>query len=586
MLNSTDIKLWLTERSLKERNKLAKKILLDRYGSIHKGLEAILETNLPRNKDAQTGHNFIAVYKNDDPTNSFGLKDKTTHQYNSSFRGDILSCIGFFFGADKDNRSFEGSNIFSEFFNIPTWLIGPKCRDKALEFLISKYGTLRSAGESLSNMTLYNCPKKTGESWDTTNGYRLLEDDDSFAVIHLINGNCAPKANFFANLGAVLGYQDKYADEKGWELVFDDVIGSPSNITIDPEASARAKASAKERERKAIEKSQTALERAQDILSQAETGLKAREIYASYLTHDRGVKGITADDLSDNILLVESLKYYNIQDKENHKKCFTSIILPLVKRGEIHGLHVIHLEETDGKWRKANIETAKKDLTAWSTEQGSSCAIAHHEGAKSLYIGEGNENVSSYLGAIKSRTGFKPPHDFKCTNTATRLSGYDSSNDNYESYNILVDRDFSGAGMRHSMIKREQLLKEGKEVTLIVPPSVKLPIFIYANEDNEALTLSKCFDEADYWNAMDYVFSEKARLEGRSYKSRYKSLVVVNEKQMSKLSDTQKASAILNSELHKDDYPKGVDWSDIIAVNSELAFELADMYDRLIQESA
>ncbi len=586
MLNSTDIKKWLTERTLKERNMQAKEILLDRYGSIHKGLEAILETNLPRNKDAQSEHNFIAVYKNDDPTETFGLKDKTTQQYNSAFRGDILSCIGFFFGADKDSRSFEGSNVFSEFFKIPTWLIGPKCRDKGLEFLISKYGTLRNAGESLSNMTLYKCPKLTGSNWETTKGYRLLEDDDTFSVVHLTDGNCAPKANFFANLGAVFGYTDKQADEKGWEIVFDDVIGSPSNVTIDPEAAARIKASAKEREKKAIENSQSALERAQDILSQAETGQKAKEVYASYLTHDRGVKGITADDLSDNILLVESLKYYNIQDKENHKKCFTSIVLPLVKKGEIHALHVIHLEQTDGKWKKAKIATAKKDLAAWSTEQGSSCTIANHEGAKSLYIGEGNENVSSYLGAIKSRIGVKPPHDFKCTNTATRLSGYDSSNDNYECYNILVDRDFSGAGMRHSMIKREQLLKEGKEVTLIVPPSIKLPIFIYAKEDNEALTLSKCFDEAEYWNAMDYVFSENARKEGRNYKSRYKSFVVVDEKQMSQLSESQKAWAVLDSELNKADYPKGVDWSDIIAVNSELAFELSDMYERLIQQCA
>lgn len=586
MLNSTDIKQWLTEKTLKERNKQAKAILLERYGSIHKGLEAILDTNLPRNKDAVSGHNFIAVYKNDDPTESFGLKDKTTHQYNSAFRGDILSCIGFFFGAEKEKRSYEGSNVFADFFKIPTWVLSFEQRDLAIEFLISKYGSLRCAGESLSNLTLYKCPTKTGQNWESTKGYRLLEDDDSFCVVHLTDGVCAPKANFFANLGAVFGYTDKAADEKGWEIVLDDIIGSPSNVTVDPQASIRAKQLEKEREEKAYNKSQTALARARDILSQAESGIKAKEIYANYLTNDRGIKGIVAEELSDHILMVEKLQYFNPSDTENHKKHFTSIILPLVKKQDIHALHVIHLEKNGSEWRKANIVTAKKDLSTWSVEQGSSCTISQCDNAKSLYIGEGNENVSSYLGAIRSRIGEKPAQDFKCTNTATRLSGYDSSEDKYDCYNILVDRDFSGAGMRHSMIKRHKLQAEGKDVTLIVPPSIKLPIFIYVKEDNEALTLSNCFDEAEYWNAMDVVFSEKAHSEGRSYKSRYKSLVVVNEKQMSQLSESQKGIAILDSELNKNDYPKGVDWSDIIAVNSELAFELSDMYERLLQECA
>ena len=86
-----------------------------------------------------------------------------------------------------------------------------------------------------------------------------------------------------------------------------------------------------------------------------------------------------------------------------------------------------------------------------------------------------------------------------------------------------------------------------------------------------------------YWNALDEAFKNDAHESGKQYKSRYNSLVVMeNEEEWNSLDDQQKNMSIIKSEITKDKFRKDVDWVHLLPINEGFALEIQDFYERVL----
>ena len=574
-LSSNDIERYLEKP--KERKEIVKAALISDFGSIFEGVQQLLGVTLyvsPRQtrENIETTHGYQFVAKRGDENNSFSLKHLDEGFVSS--RGNVASLLGSFLGYRDLEAIKAGYKLFEKAYNLPMWLIGPECRDKGKEYCIAKYGSLLEAGQILAGVKVSECPQYTGQHWAETKGYRLTKAGD-FAVVHLTEGHVAAPVDFYANIGACMDARGSDASRLGWDVVYNDVIGS-DNIVVDTE-SVRRKMAENEAERLANEQKKFEKNKAKSlaIFNSRVSENVAHEIYAEYISKGREQSHFENVGLSPQISVVHNLEYFCDGDDKNNGRKFTAIILPLVKlvqgQYKIRMLHAIYLEKVNGVWDKANVIQAKQDLGKFSHDTGLVVNLSVYNNPL-LYIGEGNETVASYYGAMVERYG-APNADFKCTNTASRLASADIHG--YKKVRLLVDRDRSGTGMTSCMKKRAELESEGVDVEFLIPPSSKVPIYIYTSA-NEACSIEACIEECKYWRQIDADFKNYWLKTGDSYKSRYQAFVVVPDD--FELNGIDYPFIIRKSEIDENVIGKGVDWDNVLKISPDFAFEIEDFY--------
>tara|TARA_B100002049_G_scaffold180623_1_gene137550 strand:- start:13179 stop:14945 length:1767 start_codon:yes stop_codon:yes gene_type:complete len=577
-LNSAEMKSYI--KNPKERRSIIMKAVVSDYGSVFEAVKAILgvtlftSTNLTK-ENAETTHGYQYVQKRGSENKVFSLKHGDEGFVGNS--GCLFSLLGCFYGYRDKEAVIQGYKLVEQHYNIPMWLVGAESRNKGEDYLLSKYGSYLAAGQSLTGLNLYKCPVKTGQRWEETQGYRLLDDKGDFAVVHLTEGYVAPAKDVFANIGACLGARGRDASQRGWDAVFEDVIGS-GDILVDTEEVRRKQAEWQaERDADEAETFAKNKEKSLGIFERCLPDEEAHAIYAEYISKGREQSHFENTGLSPNIKVVHDLEYYCKGDDKNNGRKMTAIIMPLLKlengQYKIRMLHSIYIEKINGVWSKADVKMAKQDVGKFNNETGMLSSICLMDNPI-LYAGEGNETVSSYYGAMTQRYGVSPA-DFKCSHTASRLKGAEI--EGYKKVRLLVDRDRSGTGMWSCMCKRYELEDSGVEVELMMPPSTKVPIYIYYKPGSDATTLEECIEECQFWRDVDADFKAYWESSGQQYKSRYEAFVVIPDKCTEEI-NVNYPHIIRESDIDINVVPKGVDWDHVLKISPDIAFELEDFY--------
>lgn len=566
----------------KERKKIASDIAREKFGDLKTAFEAICDIQLPNGQRIATqqmdtcfGY-YTVQYGSDDST--FNIKHVDDGFVGA--KGNILNCIGAFFGYRDLEAYIKGKEVFEGFFKIPMWLVSDKKRQLGEEYLISQYGDMLSAGLAITGLTLYKCPVKTKQNRDQTGGYRLLDDKGgSFKVIHVNSGDCGSGADIYSNIGMCLCGDWGQATSVGWEAVYNDAIGKGSNFQMSDDV--RKKLAEERAQREADEKAKFEQNHADAIeLYQRRIDTdEGHRIYSEVIQKGRGQAHFEGVELSDSIGVVHDVPYYCKGDDKNNGRLMTAVVFPLVVKEnnefKVKALHLLYIEKIGGVWSKANVDMAKQDFGKWGDNRGSLTNIAVSNSGV-LYAGEGNETVASYCGAVVERYGILPG-TFKASHTASRLTSSGLSCSEYKQVKLLVDRDRSGTGIASCMKLRAELEDKDIEVDLIMPPSCKVPIYIYVNDSHDATNLQSCIEECAFWREVDSDFRNGW---GQQYSSRYEAFVVIPEKYRGDISNVNYPHIIHESEIDKKVIPKGVDWDDALKFESSLAFELEDFYDQ------
>jgi hypothetical protein len=594
--------------------------LTEQFGSIKIGFEALFQvelftsSNLTKQNMEATG-GFQIVNKKDNEYETFNLKH-VENGYVSNRGGNLLICVGAFSKPRSANPILDGVQYLEQAFKIPSFLAGRDKRQKTEDYIVSSFGSFRRAGEVISGRTF---PDRFMKSPDTAiDRLRYWRKDDLFQLMEKTSGAIVPSNDFYANLGlALTGYPDN-ASSTGWDAVFDYFVGNDISVILDPAAVAKRERQDEDRRKKRELQNKRSKETAMEIVSSAIDYNEGILIYEEYIQQGREQLHFEAFNMSKHIMVVHELAYNNPNDAENDKRKFTAIILPLTKKDasgdwKVCGLHAVYLERTSGVWDKADIDLPKKDLSTWSDDTGMLSNMSTCNGNDVLYVGEGNETIASFFGAllepvmrkaeelviaktqnngdfgggcfqnmVKSEALGLLDFDVKFSNTATRLQTAEISD--YDEVNLIVDRDRSGAGMRACMIQRHKLEEDGVIVNFILPPSLRVPIFIYLNDYVEATSLKNCIMECDYWRKIDLLLERDWLSAGKEYKSRYESFIVIPDNYQGYIDSIDYPHLIKQSDIDKDIVPKGVDWDDAIKLNPGYAFEVDDLMYRLEQK--
>ena len=461
-------------------------------------------------------------------------------------------------------------------------LRGMEKRQQLQEMLRSSHGSLGAAFEAITGVTLYKCPKETLRHVDTTRGFRRISDEDfeaCGAIVHVKDGACAKKGNFFGMLAAFEGYDGFSDHQAGYDIAEAYVFqrGYETNFSEADKSAIRAKEAERAKVAEAKKKKNKA--KAEAIMSRKAPAERAHAVYQSYMQSGRNIKIFESEQLSSHICFVEDLEYFYKGDDANNGRKFPALVFPLSKRMEdgtfkIFAMHAVYLERTLKGYIKAKVEQPKQDLGSWDNERGLAVNLSVH-GNRVLFVGEGNETVAAYYAAFKA--GKQSRADFKFTNTASRLASV--CVDGYDICNILVDRDKSGAGMSNAMKLRYRAKELGKQVTLLPPPSGKVPLYVYVNDANPATTIDECIKECSYWRAVDASFANEAVKNREQYVPRYQSFVVVKDSYDYKGTYPY---VIKESDIPAN-IPYGVDWDNVIKYGASFAFELFNLFKRAAQ---
>jgi len=404
-LSSMEKSDWL--KSGEDKNDQAKNIFTSKYGSIEDGFAVFCGVKLSRSaaiarKTIETSKGFYIVSKSGDEFNTFNLCH-VDDGYAAYKGGNLLVCIATFIKGKVNNPMVTGKELFEGAFGIPGFLAGKTKVQNTEEHIERLFGSFRRAGEIITGMTFPDNFKKNPES--ELDRLRYWKKDDMFQLMHKQHGPIATPTDFMANVGLVVSGSTSNLHAAGWNAVFDYFIGNEISFTVDPKVEADRIQRKKEQARKLEAKNKHSKEKAMEIVSRAVHHEEAALIYQEYIQQGRKQQHFEAFNLSKHIMVVHDVEYNNQEDIKNDKRKFTAVILPLTKQDEngnwkVCGLHAVYLEKVNGIWDKANIDLPKKDLSTWSTDTGMMSNMFTSKDSDILYIGEGNETMASFFGAL------------------------------------------------------------------------------------------------------------------------------------------------------------------------------------------
>lgn len=458
-------------------------------------------------------------------------------------------------------------------------------RQEVQRRLLDKFGDLGTALEAVCHAEF---PKdselaKKGDGdckgfrrWITTTGDFFSE---SGAIVDVREGPPAKNGNFFGMVAAYYGFCGFSQCEEGFQIALAYLIDNGADVQLSDADRKVLDEKRAERKRVEAEKAAKAKKKGISVYQRKMSVEDAHVLYEKYIRGGRGIPFFSAKGLSQHLCAVKNLSYYRKGDDANNGKAFDAILFPYGKqqdgRYNIYGLHAVYLDEKGGIVGKADVGLAKQDLPSWSGERGTTCELSVI-GSQHLVIGEGNETVAAFYAAFETSEDYGGQFDFKFTNTASRLKNADVQS--YKSVTLLVDRDLSGTGMRVCMEQKFKLEQAGVVVNLLMPPSAKVPIYIYPHKYNAANSMTRCIEQCDYWRRVDALLEEEAKSQGLNYVSRYEAYVVLDES-YPKDFKVDYEHVIRVTDIPKDT-PKGVDWDNVLEHGPEYAFELFDLFER------